>query len=107
MNVNGLADVSGFFAQVVTPDNLASLAKASTTAISVSSDSEEIVKGSTATITATTTPAGQHMSWSTSNPAVATVADGVITEVEVGTAVITATSGNYSASCPVTVAPGV
>lgn len=103
---DGLADVSKFFDQVVTPDNLASLAKATTTAISLSSSSEEIVKDNTATITATTTPSGQHVTWSSSNPAVATVAGGVITAVAVGTAVITATSGNYSASCTVTVTAG-
>ena len=103
---DGLADVSGFFAQVVTPDNLASLAKATTTAITLSSSSETIVKDETATITATTTPASQHVAWSSSNPAVATVAGGVITAIAVGTAVITATSGNYSASCAVTVTAG-
>lgn len=104
---DGLADVSGFFNQVITPDNVASLANASTTAISLSSSSESIVKDETATITATTTPSGQHVTWSSSNPAVATVAGGVITAVAVGTAVITATSGNYSASCAVTVTAGV
>jgi phi13 family phage major tail protein len=103
---DGLADVSGFFSQVVTPDNVASLAKATTTAISLSSSSESIVKDETATITATTTPSGQHVTWSSSNPAVATVAGGVITAVAVGTAVITATSGSYSASCAVTVTAG-
>lgn len=103
---DGLADVSGFFSQVVTPDNVASLAKATTTAISLSSSSESIVKDETATITATTTPSGQRVTWSSSNPAVATVAGGVITAVAVGTAVITATSGNYSASCAVTVTAG-
>lgn len=103
---DGLADVSGFFNQVVTPDNVASLAKATTTAISLSSSSESIVKDETATITATTTPSGQRVTWSSSNPAVATVSGGVITAVAVGTAVITATSGNYSASCAVTVTAG-
>ena len=103
---DGLADVSGFFSQVVTPDNVASLAKATTTAISLSSSSESIVKDETATITATTTPSGQHVTWISSNPAVATVAGGVITAIAVGTAVITATSGNYSASCAVTVTAG-
>lgn len=103
---DGLADVSSFFAQVVTPDNVASLAKATTTAITLSSSSETIVKDNTATITATTTPASQHVTWSSSNPAVATVAAGVISAIAVGTAVITATSGNYSASCAVTVTAG-
>ena len=103
---DGLADVSGFFNNVITPDNLASIAKATTTAITLSSSSETIVKDETATITATTTPASQHVAWSSSNPAVATVDGGVITAIAVGTAVITATSGNYSASCAVTVTAG-
>ena len=103
---DGLADVSGFFSKVITPDNLASIAKATTTAITLSSSSETIVKDETATITATTTPASQHVAWSSSNPAVATVDGGVITAIAVGTAVITATSGNYSASCAVTVTAG-
>ena len=45
----------------------------------------------TATITPTTTPAGQTVSWSSSDEAVATVASGVVTGVAAGTAVITGT----------------
>ena len=50
----------------------------------------------------------QHVSWNSSNPAVATVdSAGVVTAVEAGTAIVTATSGQYSAYCAVTVVPGV
>ena len=103
---DGLADVTAFFNQVVTPDNLASLAKATTTAISLSASTQTVVKETSETITATTTPANQHVAWTTSNPNVATVEGGVLTGVNVGTAIITATSGNYSASCTVTVTAG-
>ena len=50
-----------------------------------------IVAGATATITATTVPKGQSVTWSTSSGSVATVEDGVVTAVGAGTATITAT----------------
>lgn len=66
-----------------------------------------IEEGSTATITATTTPTGQSVTWSTSDDTVATVANGVITAVAAGTATITATmtySGQtYTDTCNITV----
>ena len=105
---DGLADVSGFFNQVVTPDNVASLANATTTALALSSNAIQVTKGNTDTLVATTSPSGQHVSWNSSNPAVATVdSAGVVTAVEAGTAIVTATSGQYSAYCAVTVVPGV
>ena len=105
---DGLADVSGFFNQVVTPDNVASLANATTTALALSSNAIQVTKGNTDTLVATTSPSGQHVSWDSSNPAVATVdSAGVVTAVEAGTAIVTATSGQYSAYCAVTVVPGV
>jgi phi13 family phage major tail protein len=105
---DGLADVSGFFNQVVTPDNVASLANATTTALALSSNAIQVTKGNTDTLVASTSPSGQHVSWNSSNPAVATVdSAGVVTAVEAGTAIVTATSGQYSAYCAVTVVPGV
>lgn len=105
---DGLADVSGFFSQVITPDNVASLAKATTTALALSSNAVQVTKGNTDTLVASTSPSGQHVSWNSSNPAVATVdSAGVVTAVEAGTAIVTATSGQYSAYCAVTVVPGV
>ena len=105
---DGLADVNGFFNQVVTPDNVASLANATTTALALSSNAIQVTKGNTDTLVATTSPSGQHVSWNSSNPAVATVdSAGVVTAVEAGTAIVTATSGQYSAYCAVTVVPGV
>lgn len=103
---DGLADVTGFFTTVVTPDTLASLAKSTTTALSVSPTTASVAVEATTTITATTTPSGNPVAWLTSNPAVATVDGGVVTGVSAGTAVITAVSGNYSASTTVTVTAG-
>lgn len=60
----------------------------------------------TATITVTGTPAEVELgtiTWSSSDETVATVANGVVTGVKEGTATITATVGNLTATCAVTV----
>ena len=60
------------------------------------------------TLSATVEPENatvKTVSWSTSNPAVATVADGVVTPVGVGECTITATAGAKSDVCNVTVNP--
>lgn len=59
----------------------------------------------TATLTATVTPEGctDVLNWATSAEGIATVNNGVVTAINEGTATITATCGNYSASCEVTV----
>lgn len=55
-------------------------------------------------LTATTTPSGGAITWSSSNENVATVSQtGVVTSVGYGSATITATSGSVSATCSVTV----
>lgn len=61
--------------------------------------------GGTDTLTATVTPANttDAIIWSSSNTDVATVENGVITAIGCGTATITATCGDYSDSCVVTV----
>lgn len=65
--------------------------------------------GKNETISANVLPLGatnKRLNWTSSNTAVATVADGVVTAVAVGTATITATStdgSNISATCAVTV----
>lgn len=60
----------------------------------------------TATLTATVEPADSTdtVSWSSSNNDVVTVGNGVVKAVGNGTAAITATAGEYSATCEVTVA---
>ena len=68
-----------------------------------------IAVGKSETINASVLPLGatnKRLEWTSSNTEVATVADGVVTAVAVGTATITATStdgSNISATCEVTV----
>ena len=61
--------------------------------------------GSTQLLTATVTPsnADATLSWSSSDPAVATVSDGLVRGVAPGTATITVKAGGKSATCEVTV----
>lgn len=60
---------------------------------------------STQQLTATTTPSGGEVTWTSSNTSVATVSQtGVVTSVSYGNATITATSGSVSATCSVTIA---
>ena len=55
------------------------------------------------TITATVVPSGSTVTWSSSDTDVATVVAGVVTGVGNGSCVITATAGDKSATCSVTV----
>lgn len=77
---------------------------------SVSLDKTELklAKGGNAKLTATVNPADatdKTVTWTTSKDKVATVAaDGIVTAVGEGTAVITATAGGKTAQCTVTVA---
>ena len=111
---DGICDCSTFFSIVQTPATVSQLVSSTTTAISVSPTTSSLVVEGTATITATTTPSGNHVSWVSSNPSVASVATpegspsnyGKVTANAVGTAVITAVSGSYSASTVVTVTAG-
>lgn len=96
-----------WFSQVVTWDNLADVAERVTeiTGITLSQSTATIVAGETKTITATLAPAEATgtIAWYTSNAAVATVEDGVITAQAEGTATITAVCGGLAATCVVTV----
>lgn len=67
-------------------------------------------KGGTGTLTATVAPenaTNNTVTWSSSNPEFATVANGTVTAVSAGTATITVTTadGNHQATCTVTVTP--
>lgn len=92
-----------FFDTVYTPDTMGSIVKAAVTALSLSASTSTLTAGDTATITATVTPSGAPVSWSSSNPSVASVDGGVITAKSAGVAIVTATAGAYSAQCTVTV----
>lgn len=78
--------------------------------ISVSPTSYTLTVGGTVQLTATINPVtatNKNVSWSTSAASVATVNDGLVTAVSVGTANITATSedGSFKAVCAITVNP--
>ncbi|MDE6690505.1 MAG: Ig-like domain-containing protein [Clostridia bacterium] len=62
------------------------------------------VGGEKLTLTATVKPAGAAtVVWTSSDPSVAKVENGVVTALKAGTATITATAGTKSATCSVTV----
>ncbi len=70
----------------------------------LSSSELTIERGGTAKLTLTTTSnATGEIKWSSSNEKVATVNDGLITAITVGTTTITATAGNQKAECKVEV----
>lgn len=76
------------------------------TGISLNKSTTSITSiGDTETLTATVTPSDttDQIVWSNSDNTVATVNNGTVTAVGLGSAVITATCGNYSATCTVTV----
>lgn len=65
-----------------------------------------LVKGATETLTATvlpTTATDKTVIWESGDTAVATVKDGIVTAVAAGNATITATAGEKTATCAVTV----
>ena len=65
-----------------------------------------LVKGATETLTATvlpTTATNKTVIWESSDTAVATVKDGIVTAVAAGNATITAKAGEKTATCAVTV----
>lgn len=75
------------------------------TGITLSAETLTFTAEGTQTLIATVTPDGctDEIAWASDNSSVATVIDGVVTAVANGSATITATCGEYSASCSVTV----
>ncbi len=78
------------------------------TGVSLNTTATAVVVGNSYTFTAAIKPANannQDISWSTSNPAIATVKDGVVTAKSVGVVKISARTadGGFMASCMVTV----
>lgn len=72
--------------------------------ITLNFQTADIVVGGRLTLKATVENADSDIVWSTSDKKIATVDDGIVYGVDVGTAIITATVGETKASCTVTVA---
>jgi uncharacterized protein YjdB len=80
------------------------------TSVTLDQNTLSLTKGGTATLVATVNPSdasNKNITWSSSNTSVATVANGVVTAVSAGTAIITVTTedGGKTATCSVTVNP--
>ena len=78
------------------------------TSISLNEESIELQEGKTATLTATVLPddaTDKTVTWKSSKPSVATVENGVITALAVGETTISASAGDKTATCKVTVKP--
>ena len=76
------------------------------TGVELSQNSATLEVGGTLELTAMVTPdnaTDKEVSWASSAPSVATVKEGTVTAVSVGTARITATAGGVNATCLVTV----
>ena len=76
------------------------------TGITLDRTSVELTEGETTTLVATVAPDDatvKMVAWSTSDEAIATVDNGVVTAVAAGTATITAKAGDKEATCVVTV----
>ena len=97
---------SGAYADTGLTDEMAVVSSwaSQVTAITLNQSSISISGATTSQLTATTTPSGGTVTWSSSNTSVATVSsNGLVTGVANGTAIITATSGDVSATCSVAV----
>lgn len=81
-------DEADFFSTVQTPDSING--PSVTPSVTVSPSRISVEAGSKVTIAAVTVPAGQAVTWTSSDDEVATVANGEITGVAAGTATITA-----------------
>ena len=78
------------------------------TGVTLSENALTLTVGGTGTLTATVSPGNatnRAVTWTSSDTAVATVSNGVVTAVSPGTATITARSGGKTASCTVNVTP--
>ena len=102
-NSDGKCDVCGYTMTTETPDPEDPIV---VTGITIDKTIATVEEGATVTLTATVTPGNatdKTVTWSTSNEAIATVSDGVVTGVKAGEVTITAKAGDKSATCTVTV----
>ena len=80
------------------------------TGISLNQGSVSLEVGGSVSLTATVSPSDatdKTVTWSSSNPGVASVSNGTVNALAEGSATITATAGGKSAKCEVTVKPKV
>ena len=80
------------------------------TSVTLSKTSLSLLEGEKATLTATVSPSDatdKTVTWTSSNEKVLTVYDGTVTAVKAGTATVTATAGDKSATCEVQVSAKV
>ena len=101
-------NTSGSSAQqaATTPPSTAAGSSAKVTSLAINQTFGFLSVGETLTLGATVAPSGTSIAWSSSNPTVATVSSkGVVTAKSSGTALISATAGNLSASYDLTVSP--
>jgi uncharacterized protein YjdB len=80
------------------------------TGVTLNKTSASIIVGGSETLTATVLPSNatnQNVSWSSSDPSIATVSNGAVTAVSAGDATITVTTedGGFTTDCIVTVLP--
>ena len=87
----------------VNPDKPSTPSTPTTKEFAVSPTTATIKVGGTTTLTVSNAPEGETVTWESSDSSVASVADGVVTGVKAGTATITATAGDKTATCEVTV----
>ena len=76
--------------------------------ITLNKTSASLKVGETVTFTATVGPddaTDKTVTWTTSDASIATVKDGCVTALKIGTATITAKAGDKTASCTITVIP--
>ena len=102
-NTDGVCDVCGYTISAEEPDTEDPIA---VEGITLDKTTATVEEGATVTLTATVTPGNatdKTVTWSTSNEAIATVSDGVVTGVKAGEVTITAKAGDKSATCTVTV----
>lgn len=101
-SINATAE-NEFFASVQTPDTIS----AGTPSVSVVPSNASVVVGNTVSLSAITAPAGETVTWTSSDTDKATVSDGVVTGVASGSATITAKitvdGVDYTDTCTVTV----
>lgn len=70
----------------------------------------QLLEGETHLLTATVLPedaSEKSVTWSSSNPSVATVSNGLVTAMAQGTATISANASGHTATCEVTVSPAI